>query len=279
MRVVDAHQHFWNPERIPTGWLGPHLGPLNRPYEYEDLAPLLAATGVDVAVLVQAEDHLQETDYLLEIAAQRPAIVGVVGWVPLDRPGEAEPLLADLRMRPGFCGVRNLIHQYPDPDWLLRPEVAQGLNLLAAADVPFDVVSVTPRHLEHVRVLSERHPELNIVIDHLGKPPIFGSPEPWWTLIAQAAENPRVHAKLSGLYPDTFREPSAADLRPFVDRALDVFGPDRLMFGSDWPVSVLAGGYVAVWERTEQLLVGLSEDERAAVLGGTATTFYRLAGD
>lgn len=276
MRVVDAHQHFWNPERIPTGWLGPHLGPLNRPYEYPDLEPLLAATGVDVAILVQAEDHLQETEYLLEIAAHRPAIVGVVGWVPLDRPGEAESLLADLAARPGFCGVRNLIHQYPDPDWLLRSEVAEGLDLLAAGHVPFDIVSVIPRHLEHLPALSRRHPDLDVALDHLSKPPIFADREPWWTLIARAAENPRVHAKISGLYPADFAEPSAADLRPFVDRALEVFGADRLMFGSDWPVSVLSGGYVAVWERTQEVLAELSQGEQDAILGGTASRFYGL---
>lgn len=275
--IVDAHQHFWDPERIPTGWLGPHLGPLNRPYGYDDLEPLLAATGVEAAVLVQAEDHLLETEYLLDISSRHEAIVGVVGWLPLDRPDEASDLLQRWLDHPSFCGVRNLIHQYADPDWLLRSEVSDGLGLLEGAGVPFDVVSVLPRHLQHVPVLSERHPELYMVIDHLSKPPIRSAdPEPWWNLIARAAENPRVYAKVSGLYPDDFTEPSAVELQPFVDRALEVFGPDRLMFGSDWPVSVLSGGYIAVWDRTLRVLAQLGADERAAVLGGTATRFYAL---
>ncbi len=148
--------------------------------------------------------------------------------------------------------------------------------------MPFDVVSVLPRHLEHVPTLSERHPALRMVIDHLSKPPIkAGDDEPWRTLIARAALNPRVYAKVSGLYPAAGDQTSwtADDIRPYLDHALECFGPQRLMFGSDWPVSVLAGGYARVWEQLSILFDELSPADRAAILGGTAEAFYRIPGD
>jgi len=280
--VVDAHQHFWDPARAAYDWLGPALAPINRRIGFDELAPILAATGVDATVLVQSADNADDSDCMFEMAAAHPEIAGVVAWVPLDQPALAAARLAVLRRRPEFVGVRNLIHEQPDPDWLLRPEVAEGLGLLAAAGVPFDLVAVLPRHLEHVPTLSERHPELRMVIDHLAKPPIgLASWEPWRTLIARAAENPRVYAKVSGLYPAA-GDPLAWDagtLRPFVDYALDLFGPDRLMYGGDWPISVLFGDYQKVWTELSAVFADLGPAERAALLGGTATAFYRLPAD
>jgi L-fuconolactonase len=154
---------------------------------------------------------------------------------------------------------------------VLRPDVDEGLGLLAAAGLTFDYVAVLPRHLEHVPTLSERHPDLRIVIDHLSKPPIGKADrEPWWSLIAAAAENPLVHAKVSGLYPAT------AAIQPFVDRALELFGPSRLMYGGDWPISVAYGGYDAVFAGLRAALSGLPAADREQIWSGTARRFYRI---
>jgi L-fuconolactonase len=207
-------------------------------------------------------------------------VLGVVGYLPLERPGEAVIRLAELQRRDKFVGIRNLIHDRPDPDWLLRPDVFDGLRLLEGADVPFDLVAELPRHLEHVAYLGENFPDLRIVIDHLAKPPIKSTgTEPWRTLIRRAAQTPRVYAKVSGLYPavGSWSDHRPADLRPWIDVALAAFGPDRLMIGSDWPVSVLAGGYDVVWSNLVEVLTGYGSDVSVPILGQTAASFYGLA--
>lgn len=278
MSVIDAHQHFWNLETGSYPWLTPEHGPIHRTFEPDELIPQLAAAGVDRTVLVQSMDSYADTDAMLAQADAYDFVGAVVGWVPLHRPGEAAEALTRYRAHPRFAGVRHLIHDEPDPDWLLQDAVIEGLGLLAEAGLPFDVVAVLPRHLEHIPVLAERVPGLRMVIDHLAKPPIREKGwEPWASLVARAAEYPQVHAKVSGL--NTAADPftwSAADLRPYVEHALEHFGADRLMFGSDWPVALLAGDYAQVWRETGALLSGLSRAERAAVLGGTATRFYGL---
>lgn len=276
--IIDAHQHVWDLERSPYPWLGPNPQ-WNRTFTFEELRPHLATNGVGATILVQADDDDRDTELMLEVADRHSEVVGVVAYVPLDRPDEAAARLAQLRADNRVVGVRNLIHDQPDPDWILRPEVDEGLALLESADVTFDYVAVLPRHLEHMPTLTERHPRLRIVIDHLSKPPIGEvDRQPWWDLIATAAENPLVHGKVSGLYPgaapDTWTPQAIA---PFVDRALEVFGPSRLMYGGDWPISTAAGGYDRVFAGIADALSGLSADERAEVYAGTACRFYRIA--
>ena len=249
---------------------------INRTFGFEDFRARAVAAGVDRAVLVQADDSAADTEAMFEVAAAHPEIAGVVGWVPLDRPDEAAGQLDRLQARPGFAGIRTLIHDQPDPDWLLRPEVGEGLALLERSGVPFDVISVLPRHLSHVPVLSERYPALRMVLDHLSHPPLGGADtSEWRTLITAAARNPLVFAKVSGLYP---AGPSwtAADVRDVVEFAVDMFGPDRLMFGSDWPVAELGGGYGKMRTELSKLFGQLPPAGRDAVLGGTATRFYTL---
>lgn len=279
MTVIDAHHHLWDPARAHYPWLDDSLPTINRPMEFDQLAPLLAAAGIDKTVLVQSSDNAEDTAYMLEQASLHDQIAAVVGWVPLDRPAEAEVELAGLRKHPAFRGIRAGINFEPDADWLLRPDVGEGLDLLAAADVPFDIVSVRRRHLELVPELSERHPTLRMVIDHVSKPPVKKETwEPWRTNLANAAQNPRVFAKLSGLFParGDMSDWTVDDIRPFVDYAIEQFGADRLMFGSDWPIANLAGGYPKVWEALNSIFDTLSATEREAILGGTAARFYSI---
>lgn len=280
LTIVDAHQHFWDPMAVDYPWLADQPAQIRRTFEFDDVVDSFARQSIDGTVLVQAADNDADTDAMFEIAARHPEIVGIVGYVPLERPATAADRLAELQRRPGFVGVRNLIHDQPDPDWLLRDDVGEGLRLLERAQVPFDLVAVLPRHLEHVVYLSERFPALDIVVDHLAKPPVKTTDqEPWCALIRRAAANPRVHAKVSGLYPaqGDWSEHGPDDLRPWIDIALDAFGPERLMLGSDWPVSVLAGGFDTVWSRLVQVVTGYGPEVADQLLGRSAVACYGLA--
>lgn len=277
--VIDSHLHLWDIEQGSYPWLTPEAGGIYRTFAVADAEPELAAANVDHAVLVQAADSYEDTAAMLAIVDAWPRAAAVVGWVPLTRPTEAAPVLEQYAADPRVVGIRHLIHDDPDPDWLLRDDVARGLDLVQAAGLAYDVVAVLPRHLEHVPVLARRYPALPLVIDHLAKPPIAAKAwEPWADLITAAAAYPNVSAKVSGL--DTAADPAtytAADLRPYLDHALGCFGPERLMFGSDWPVSTLAGGYARWWEVLGELLQQLSPSERGDILGGTALRTYGIA--
>ena len=277
--IIDAHQHVWDLTRAPYPWLGPEVPHWNRTFTFAELAPQLARNGVDATVMVQSDDDDGDTDLMFEVADAHPTVVAIVAYLALDRPEQAAARLDELRRDDRVVGVRNLIHTKADPDWILGPEVDAGLGVLEDGGVAFDLVSVLPRHLAHVPTLSERHPDLRIVIDHLSKPPIgVGDVEPWWSLIAAAAENPRVYAKISGLYPGGAEADwTVEQIQPFVDRALDVFGPDRLMYGGDWPISVAAGGYDRVIAGLRSALSHLNAEEAEQVWSTTAQQAYRIA--
>jgi L-fuconolactonase len=277
--IVDAHQHVWDLARASYPWLGPELAPIDRTMTFAELKPSLARAGVDGTVLVQSADNDDDTALMLDVAAANPEIVAVVAWLPLDRPKDVATRLERFHGDSLIVGARNLIHTIPDPQWLLRPEVDEGLGLLEDADLSFDLVSVLPEHLALVPTLVRRHPRLRIVIDHLAKPPIgLADPEPWWTLIADAAASPTVFAKVSGLYSATADSGSWSpdSVRPYLHRALDCFGANRLMYGGDWPISVLSGGYDRVWGGLTVLFDELPEADRARILGTTALEFYRI---
>ncbi|WP_353827750.1 amidohydrolase family protein [Agromyces sp. SYSU T0242] len=280
--VIDTHQHIWDPKRAVYDWLGPDLAPIDRPIYFDELRHELRAAGVDFTVQVQSADDPDDTELMIESASMHPEVAGIVAYAPIERPAECAAAVEAWAGDPLIVGVRTLIHTQPDPDWLLRPDVDEGLSVLEAAGLTFDVVSVLPRHLEHVPVIAERHPDLRLVIDHLSKPPIgLTDREPWWSLIAAAAEHPNVHAKISGLYSatDDLAAWSTESIEPFVDRAVEVFGFDRLMYGGDWPISILAGGYTKVWNGLRPIFDRLEPHEREQVLGRTAATFYRLSPD
>lgn len=276
---VDAHQHFWSLGEVEYPWLTPsQYGPICRDFGPSDLDPLLAATGITHTITVQAANSFADTDAMLARAECHPWIAGVTGWVPLLEPREAERALERYTRHPAFHGVRHLVHDEPDPDWLLRPPVLESLALLAERAVVFEIPAVFPRHLVHVPRLAGDLPDLKIVIDHLAKPPIDrGELEPWATQLGVAASYPNVYAKVSGL--NTAADPerwSAEDLRPFVEVAVREFGAERLMFGSDWPVCLMAGDYEQVWAETLRVLDGMPGGARDMVLGGTAATVYGL---
>jgi L-fuconolactonase len=276
--IIDAHQHVWDLDRVAYPWLGPQHGPVFRTVTQDEVLPVLRACGVDAVVLVQAADDAEDTALMLDTAAAHPEVVAVVGHLPLEDPEATAAGLPALAANPLVVGTRTLIHDRPDPDFLVRPQVRESLGLLAAAGLAFDVVAVLPRHLEHVPVLAAEHPDLRLVLDHLSAPPIGSEDlEPWAGLLARAAEHPNVFAKVSGLYPAA--DPTAWSteaLRPVLAHAVAVFGPERLMYGGDWPVSVLAGGYTAVWEGLRPLVAELGPEAAAAVLGGTAERVYRI---
>lgn len=275
---IDSHQHFWNFNRMDYTWPTEKEPTIFRNIEPPELEQFLKETGIDKTVIVQAKDAYEETDYLLEIAEQNEWVAGVVGWVSLTNPDEADKMLAKYTKNPFFKGVRHLIHEEEDPDWIVQDRVIEGLKVMASYQIPYDFVAIFPKHLKHVPTLAELVPNIKIVIDHLAKPPIKEKQmEHWLSEMKDAAQFPQVYAKVSGL--NTAADPqnwSAKDLKPYIDACFDLFGAERLMFGSDWPVANLAGDYVKVWEETNKALQGRTQEEIDAVLGKTAISFYKL---
>lgn len=273
--VVDAHQHFWRLDRGDYGWLTPALVPLYRDFMPEQLAPLLQRHGVAGTVLVQAAPTEAETRFLLDLADCTPFVRGVVGWTDLERP-DAPDRVAGLAAHPKLAGLRPMVQDIADDDWLLRPNLAPALAAMAAHDLAFDAL-VLPRHLKRLAVLRDRHPDLRIVVDHGAKPAIRDRAfDAWAEDIAAVAADGRTSCKLSGLLTEAAPGAGAGDLRPYVEHLLACFGPDRLIFGSDWPVLMLAGPY-GVWiAMVRGFLAGLDEAERVAVMGGNAARVYRL---
>jgi len=280
--IVDAHLHIWDPVRHCYDWLGPQHSPIDRVVTADEALGVLASAGVHRAVLVQAADTAEDTDAMLTAAREHPGLVGVVAHLPLEDPERTAQRLEELSDEPLVVGVRVLVHDRADPDWLLRPSVRAGLDLVERAGLALDVPAVLPRHLALVPELVERHPSLRIVIDHLGKPPV-GALGPWregeWeAALKRMSPLPTVSAKLSGfqsLRADA-SDWTVEDLRPVVGTALEALGPERLMFGGDWPVCELAGGYGRAREAVQLLLAELEDDERRAILAGTATRVYGL---
>lgn len=278
MTIIDAHQHVWDLERVAYPWLNDDFGVLNRTYPFDEAASDLDACGITASILVQAANSTDETRWMQTVADAHSRVRGIVAWAPLDDPAETERLLTSYAEDPRIVGIRHLIHNEPDEEWLLRPEVTEGLAVLADRDMPFDVVAVANRHLELVPKLSERLPSLRMVIDHLAKPPIAEQGwQPWASLIGTVAENPAVYAKISGL--NTAATPytwTADDLRPYVEHAMEVFGAERLMYGGDWPITLMGGGYRKTWQATTAMLAELSEDQRESILWRSAAEFYRM---
>ncbi|MDP9171215.1 MAG: amidohydrolase family protein [Acidobacteriota bacterium] len=273
---IDAHQHFWDLGRLDYQWMPAGDSVLRRNYLPKDLAPILARHNFGGCVVVQANVTLAETWWLLELAARHEFIRGVVAWVDLTD-AKLGSTLDQCQAHPKFCGVRHIVHDEPDPRWLLREDVVRGLRELARRDIPYNLL-LRPVHLPFIPELAERVPSLRMVIDHIAKPLIrTHEMEPWARDMEAVALLPGMHCKLSGMITEADHESwSAGDLRPFVQHVLKLFPPDRLMFGSDWPVCLLAGSWKQVLAAFTQACGPLPQVEREKILGGTAQRFYGL---
>lgn len=270
---IDAHQHFWRLHRGDYGWLTPELAAIYRDFQPPDLRPLLDAQGIDGTILVQAAPTLAETQYMLDLARETPWVRGVVGWAPLDAE-EVGSVVSALARDPLLVGLRPMLHDLADDTWILRPEVAAGLSAMQGHGLVLDAL-VRPQHLPHILRLLQRHPGLKVVVDHAAKPDIRqGVFQGWAENMAAIASTSQAFCKLSGLLTEAEPGAGAEALAPYVEHLLAVFGPRRLVWGSDWPVLTLAAPYATWWVVTEQLLSPLNEAERDAVLGGNAQRLY-----
>lgn len=275
--MIDAHHHLWDLAHAEYPWMADDaLAPIRRTFTVHDLEADLDANGVDATVVVQARSDTEETADLLRIGGP---ITGVVGWVDLTAPDVADAI-AGLQHGPGgrrLVGIRHQVHDEDDPEWLLRDDVHDGLIAVRNAGLAYDLLVREPQ-LAAARAVAEEIPELRFVIDHLAKPRIAsGELDEWSRLMAPFAALPNVACKVSGMVTEAdWLSWTAADLQPYVDAVLGWFGPSRLMFGSDWPVCLLAAPYADVVNTAYALLEGLSRAEQDAVFGGTAIDVYGL---
>lgn len=273
MMRIDAHQHFWTLARGDYGWLTPALGPIHRDFGPDDLSPLLAQHGIDRTILVQAAPTATETEFMLGIAARTPFVAGVVGWCDFDAP-DAPERIAGLSSDPLLVGLRPMVHDISDEDWLAKPELALAFEALIAHGLAFDAL-LRPQHIAPFLSMIDRHPELAAVVDHAAKPALVsGDLNGWRTGISAMAERPQVFCKLSGLVTEAGADWTTATLRPVVDHLLASFGPDRLIFGSDWPVVTLRASYSRWFATVQELIADLPDAGRAAIMGGNARRLY-----
>ncbi|SDX40096.1 L-fuconolactonase [Ruegeria halocynthiae] len=272
---IDAHQHFWTTARTDYGWLTPELGDIYRDFLPEDLEPLLSAAQIDATVLVQAAPTVAETEYLLTLAENTDFIKGVVGWVDFETQ-DAAATLGRLAKHPKFVGVRPMIQNIANPDWMLGKALTPAYEAIVSEDLTFDALTLPP-HLANLSTLLSRHSEMRVVIDHGSKPYIRdGIFMGWAEDMAALARDTNCYCKLSGLVTEAIPEWSVDDLRPYVDHLLGAFGPTRLIWGSDWPVCTLACSYQRWCETTDDLLSPCDASEISAIMGGNAKRAYRL---
>lgn len=272
---IDAHQHFWSVARGDYGWLTPDLTALYRDFGPDDLLPLLNARGIDGSVLVQAAPTLAETEFMLSIAKAQDRVLGVVGWVDFETKA-APDTIAQLARHPKLVGLRPMIQNLPDDTWMLRDDLTPAFRAMVDQGLVFDALTF-PRHLPHLRALLERHPDMTVVIDHGSKPEIAaGRIKRWAADMAALADETQAVVKLSGLVTEAGDSWSVDSLRPYVEHLIAHFGPDRMLWGSDWPVLTRACPYDSWCAATDVLLSGLTADEQATILGRNAQRVYKL---
>ncbi|MFF3924660.1 amidohydrolase family protein [Paenibacillus lactis] len=274
---VDAHQHYWRIERGDYGWITPELPELYRDYLPSDLKPHLDAHQFDGSIAVQAAPTLEETDYLLSLADRDPSILGVVGWIDLFHP-EHRRQYERFSKHPKFIGFRIMIQDMPDSSVILEPGFIEALNIYIKEEVPIDLL-VRSHQLEHLLKLIQQVPDMRGVVDHLGKPPIrSGEIEPWESFMKQIARFAGIYCKLSGMVTEAeHRRWNQEDFTDYVHKAIALFGSERVMFGSDWPVCLLSAEYNQVVHVLEAALPKTwGEQELARLFGLNAIEFYRL---
>jgi len=276
--IIDAHQHFWWTARRAHTWPDILGDRMNRDFTPDDLLPDLRSAGVDGTVLVQSLNDVDETREYLDLTREHDFIRAVVGWIPLVEPKEAARTLESLQARGKIVGIRHLISFEPDPDWILQGGVLGSLKHLAAHDLAFDAVPMNFRQMESVFTLAERLPDLRIVMNHWARPPIVDQGwEPGATMVKRAAGYPNVAVKLSiGIDVATRWRWNAALASRYAEYLIEQFTPDRVMAASNWPVVLLGASFAEIWGGITELVARLSDAERRAVLGETATRIYRL---
>ena len=277
--VIDAHHHFWDPAQATYPWMTDALAPIRRRFGPEDLQPLLERNGVDRTILVQTRSSLDETREFLATAAQHDFIAGVVGWVDLTAPDVAKQV-ASLRAGPGgakLVGIRHQVQDEADPEWLGRRDVRRGVAAVGKAGLAYDIL-VRTRELPAALAVVRALPDMRFVIDHIAKPPIAsGAIDEWAARLKPLAAYPNVFCKLSGMVTEAdWKHWTARDITPYVARVLEWFGPERCVFGSDWPVCLIAASYAHVIDACGQAMGDLPIADRERIFGGNAIELYRL---
>ena len=275
---IDAHQHFWQRD-LPFDyqWLSdPKLEAINRDFLPTHLEAHLQKCQIDYSIFVQTQHNLEEADWVLGLAQEHSFLAGVVGWVDLASES-CEDEVQVLKSKEKFVGIRHVTQDEPDDNFIVRPEVLRGLKVLEKYCLPFDLLFYA-KHLKHAPTVAAHVPELPLVIDHLSKPNIKeGQFDQWAHELRAAATHENMFCKLSGMITEADWETwKPADLKPYVETALEAFGPERCMYGSDWPVCELAGSYTQVFSAIDELIQQLSESEKELVYFGTAKRFYQL---
>jgi L-fuconolactonase len=273
---IDAHQHFWHYNAEEYGWIDDSISILRRDFLPEHLEPELKQAGFDACIAVQARQTLEETRWLLNLAASSPFIRGVVGWVDLQSEIVREQLL-EFASNPKFLGVRHIVQSEPDARFLLRPEFLRGIAALEEFDFTFDIL-IYPKHLPVVAEFVSQFPRQRFVLDHLAKPFIkSGELEPWHSDLRRLVQFPNVYCKLSGLVTEAdWQAWSPEHVRPYLETAFECFGHDRLMIGSDWPVCTTAASYSQTMNVVVEFFADYPRHFRDAILGGNAARFWRL---
>ncbi|MBD5770860.1 amidohydrolase family protein [Marinomonas colpomeniae] len=271
---IDAHQHFWNLQRNDYGWLTPELTSLYKNFLPSNLAPLLKSHNIDGTILVQAAPTNEETEFLLQLSEQNNSIKGVVGWVDFDN-ADASKRIMELAKHSRLIGLRPMIQDIDDVDWMLRSNVAKALQTMTDEELVFDAL-VMPKHLPNLKQIVEQNPNLSTVINHAAKPNIKDQAfTQWHADICAFSEHQQVSCKLSGLVTEAKEDWQAEDLYPYMDTLFDVFGHQRIIWGSDWPVCLLASSY-ATWIKLVERYLDEKKQSSEAILGANALRIYKL---
>jgi L-fuconolactonase len=273
---IDAHHHLWKYTAAEYGWITPQMGTIHRDFLPQDLEPLMHHFDIDGTVVVQARGTLEETNWLLDLADKHPVLRGVVGWVPLTDGARVQPVLQRLAGRAKLRGVRHVVQDEPDVGFILRKDFNEGVAALREFKLRFDIL-IFERHLPAAIEFVDRHPNQTFILDHVAKPRIKERIlSPWDRNMRELAKRQNVYCKLSGMVTEADPHWSAQDLQPYIDVVLSAFGPRRVMYGSDWPVMLLASDY-ARWYRTVTTAIAkLSKAEQERIMGGTAVEAYGL---
>jgi L-fuconolactonase len=275
--VIDTHQHLWVRSERNYEWITPESGIIYNDFRPEDVIDDVSKAGITSTILVQAADNYDDTFYMISVARRVASITGVVGWVPLNKTDEAEAALNIFKREKIIKGFRNLTHNYEDPRWILRNDVTSTLEIMTGLGFTLDMVSVNSDHNRAIEELAIRHPNLKIAVDHMSKPPIAEKGwSPWAEELERLSRRRNVFCKISGLNTASSPDWTFKDWQPYVDHIVRCFGSNRLMLGSDWPVSLLNGDFAKVWQAQRDVISNFSTEQQDDIYFRSATRFYSL---